>query len=129
MRITLNWEIILYAVILVLAITTRFVDLGARVMSHDESLHTYYSWRLYEYGEFSHTPLMHGPVLFHMVALNYFLFGDSDFTARIYPATLGVLMVMYPLLLRRWLGRTGALIASVMMLISPMVHVSQSVYP
>ncbi len=116
-----NWEIVLYTVILVLALVTRFADLGARVMSHDESLHTYYSWRLYEYGEFSHTPLMHGPVLFHMTALSYFLFGDNDFTARIYPATLGVLMVLYPGLLRRWLGRTGALIASVLMLISPMI--------
>jgi predicted membrane-bound mannosyltransferase/DNA-binding beta-propeller fold protein YncE len=118
---TLNWYFVAYALILVLAITTRFVDLGARVMSHDESLHTYYSWRLYEFGEFSHTPLMHGPVLFHMVALSYFLFGDSDFTARIYPATLGVLMVLYPFLLRRWLGRTGALIASALLLISPQI--------
>ncbi len=118
---SLNWEIIVYTLILVLALVTRFVDLGARVMSHDESLHTYYSWRLYEYGEFSHTPLMHGPVLFHMVALNYFLFGDNDFTARIYPAVLGILMVMYPLLLRRWLGRTGAILAAIMLLISPMV--------
>jgi predicted membrane-bound mannosyltransferase len=108
-------------VILLLALTTRYADLGARVMSHDESLHTYYSWRLYEFGEFSHTPLMHGPVLFHMTALSYFLFGDSDFTARLYPATLGVLMVLYPLLLRRWLGRVGALLTSVMLLISPMV--------
>jgi DNA-binding beta-propeller fold protein YncE len=117
----LDWEMIAYAAIFLLALITRFADLGARVMSHDESLHTYYSWRLFEYGEFAHTPLMHGPVLFHMTALSYFLFGVSDFTARIYPATLGVLMVLFPVLLRRWLGRSGALIASVMLLISPMV--------
>ncbi|MCC6800888.1 MAG: hypothetical protein IT325_12295, partial [Anaerolineae bacterium] len=80
---TLNWEVIAYAAILVLALVTRFVDLGTRVMSHDESLHTYYSWRLYEFGEFQHTPLMHGPLLFHMTALAYFLFGDNDFTARL----------------------------------------------
>ncbi len=115
----LNWEVVAYVAIFALAMVTRFIDLGARVMSHDESLHTYYSWRLYEFGEFNHTPLMHGPLLFHMTALSYFLFGDSDFTSRIYPAFLGVLVVMFPWLLRRWLGRTGALIASVMLLISP----------
>ena len=115
----LNWEVVVYAVIFAVALITRFAELGTRVMSHDESLHTYYSWRLYEYGEFSHTPLMHGPLLFHMTALSYFLFGDNDFTSRIYPALLGVLVVMFPLLLRRWLGRTGAVIASVMLLISP----------
>lgn len=118
---TLNWEAIAYAVILVLAVITRFVDLGARVMSHDESLHTYYSWRLYEFGEFNHTPLMHGPVIFHMNALFYFLFGDTDFTARIYTAVLGVLIVMFPLLFRRWLGRVGAVLAAIMLLISPQI--------
>ncbi|MBN1200710.1 MAG: TIGR03663 family protein [Anaerolineae bacterium] len=117
----LDWEIIAYVLILVVALITRFVDLGARVMSHDESLHTYYSWRLYKFGEFQHTPLMHGPLLFHMTALSYFLFGDSDFTARIYPAAVGVLVVMYPLLFRRWLGRAGAVITSVLLLISPML--------
>lgn len=115
----LNWEAIAYAVILALALLTRLVDLGTRVMSHDESLHTYYSWRLYEFGEFQHTPLMHGPLLFHMTALSYFLFGDTDFTSRLYPALLGVAIVMFPLLFRRWLGRLGALAASVMLLISP----------
>ncbi len=120
-RYTLNWEAIAYTAILALALITRFVDLGARVMSHDESLHTYYSWRLFEYGEFSHTPLMHGPVIFHANALFYYLFGDSDFTARIYAALLGVLVVMFPLLFRRWLGRTGAVLASVMLLISPQI--------
>ncbi|MBI5957950.1 MAG: TIGR03663 family protein, partial [Chloroflexi bacterium] len=118
---SVKWEYVAYAAILVLALMTRFIGLGDRVMSHDESLHTYYSWRLYEFGEFSHTPLMHGPVLFHMVALSYFMFGDSDFTARLYPAVLGILMVFYPVLLRRWIGRVGALLASVMMLISPMI--------
>ena len=120
----LNWEAIAYAAILALALLTRLVDLGTRVMSHDESLHTYYSWRLYEFGEFQHTPLMHGPLLFHMTALSYFLFGDNDFTARLYPALLGVAIVMFPALFRRWLGRLGALAASVMLLISPQPFLS-----
>jgi predicted membrane-bound mannosyltransferase/DNA-binding beta-propeller fold protein YncE len=117
----LNWETIIYIVILLLAIFTRFYLLGDRVMSHDESLHTKFSWDLYTNGVFQHTPLMHGPILFHVTALNYFLFGDNDFTARIYPAVLGVLMVMFPLLFRRWIGRWGAILASVMFLISPLI--------
>ena len=118
---SVNWEVVAYTVLLVLAILTRFVNLGARVMSHDESLHTYYSWRLETAGDFQHTPLMHGPILFHVTALMYFLFGDSDFTARIYPALLGVILVMMPILFRRWLGRWGALLASVMFLVSPLL--------
>ncbi len=118
---TVNWEAVIYTTIFVLAILTRFVNLGARVISHDESLHTYYSWKLATQGDYQHTPLMHGPILFHVTALSFLLFGDNDFTARIYTAVLGVIMVMMPLLFRRWLGRKGALLASVMILVSPLL--------
>ncbi|MBL8156485.1 MAG: TIGR03663 family protein, partial [Anaerolineae bacterium] len=120
-RLQLNWETWVYIAILLLAIFTRFYILGDRTISHDESLHTKFSWDLYRNGVFVHTPLMHGPILFHMTALNYFLFGDNDFTARIYPAVLGVLMVMFPVLFRRWLGRWGAILASILFLISPLI--------
>lgn len=118
---TLNWVVIAWAALFVLAVATRFYDLGARVMSHDESLHTYYSWELYDFGKFEHTPLMHGPVLFHAVAFFYFLFGPSDFSARLYPAILGVGMVMFPLLFQRWMGRLASILAGVGLLISPMI--------
>ncbi|MBL8131258.1 MAG: TIGR03663 family protein [Anaerolineae bacterium] len=116
-----DWFTAAYVLLAALAIFTRFYALGDRVMSHDESLHTYYSWRLAEAGDFQHTPLMHGPILFHVTAFFYFLFGDNDFTSRIYPAALGVLMVLSPLLFRRWIGRYGALLASIMILISPLL--------
>ncbi|GAB4481209.1 MAG: hypothetical protein Kow00124_28720 [Anaerolineae bacterium] len=117
----LDREHLLYLVILVLAILSRFWDLGLRVMSHDESLHTRFSWNLYVGDGFAHTPMMHGPLLFHMTALNYLLFGDNDFTGRIYTAVIGVIVVMMPYFMRRWLGRSGALFASVGLLISPMI--------
>ena len=119
--VTINWEIVAYIVILAIALVTRFAGLGDRVMSHDESLHTYYSWRLMEAGDFQHTPLMHGPILFHVTAFFYFIFGANDFTARIYPALIGALMVLVPLLFRRWIGRYGALLASIMFLVSPLL--------
>lgn len=121
LRVSLNWEIAAYVIILLLAVFTRFFILDQRVMSHDESLHTRFAYNLYNEGHFQHTPLMHGPVLFHATALSYFLFGDSDFSGRIYTAVLGVLMVMFPMLLRRWLGKWGAVLASLMILISPLL--------
>ncbi len=119
---TLNWEAIYYVTLFAAAVLTRFVNLGDRVMSHDESLHTTYSYNLYKKGDFAHTPLMHGPVLFHMTALMYFFFGDNDFSARLYPAILGVILVFFPkLLFERWLGRRGAMVSSLLLLISPMI--------
>ena len=116
---TLNWEAITYIAIFAMAVFTRFFMLGERAMSHDESLHTRYSYNLAVDGNFQHTPLMHGPVLFHFTALFYFLFGANDFTSRLYTAILGIAVVIMPLLFRRWLGKWGALLASIMLLISP----------
>src|SRR5512143_1172 len=90
--VSLDVEKTLYILFFVLAILTRFWALGDRGMSHDESLHTYYSWNLFKGGGFSHTPLMHGPFLFHINALIYSLLGASDFTARISVAVFGVVL-------------------------------------
>jgi predicted membrane-bound mannosyltransferase/DNA-binding beta-propeller fold protein YncE len=117
----LDWEKALYILLIVLALATRLWGLGDRVQSHDESIHTKYSWHLYTGQGFSHHPLMHGPFLFHVTALSYFLFGDNDFSARVPVALMGVLIVAFPYLLRRWLGRKGALVASFFLLISPSI--------
>lgn len=117
----LNWEKALYGVLIIVALTTRLWGLGVRVQSHDESLHTKYSWNLYVGQGFQHTPLMHGPFLFHATALSYFLFGDNDFTARLAVALMGVAVVAFPYLVRRWIGRLGALVASFFLLISPSI--------
>ncbi len=119
--VALDAEKVAYLIIFTLAVLTRFWDLGVRVMSHDESLHVRYAWNLYRGQGFSHTPLMHGPLLFHMTALSYLLFGDNDFTGRIYTAVVGVIVVIFPYLLRRWLGRIGALATSSLLLISPLI--------
>jgi predicted membrane-bound mannosyltransferase len=112
-------EVIIFIVLIFLAVFTRFYNLEARVMSHDESLHTQFSWYLVEGRGFKHDPLMHGPFQMHMVALSYFLFGDSDATARFPAAFAGVLAVLMVLLFRKWLGKWGTLAATAMMVFSP----------
>ena len=117
----LDWEKALYIAIFALAALTRFWDLGARAISHDESLHALYAWNIYQGVGYSHTPLMHGMLRFLLDALSFALFGVDDFTVRIPAALSGVLLVMSPVLLRRWLGRRGALVTSAFLLISPML--------
>lgn len=118
---TLDFWKIAAIVIFVLAIASRFYALGDRAVSHDEMTHAKFSWNLYSGRGFRHDPLMHGPLLFEATALIYFIFGVSDFTARIYAASVGVALVMTPWLLRKWLGKHGALFASTMLLISPAI--------
>ncbi len=117
----IDWEKAIYFAFIILAVVTRFWALGSRVMSHDESLHTQFSYQFYNGDGYSHTPLMHGPFLFHITAVSYWLFGDGDFAARIPVAIFGVILVAIPYLLRRWIGRIGALFASFVFLISPYI--------
>jgi len=117
----LNWETVFYLLLIVLAITTRFWDLGARAISHDESWHANWSWKLYAGQGYKHDPASHGPFLFEANALIHLLFGVNSYTARIVPALFGVILVALPYLFRKWLGRTGALITSLLFLISPSI--------
>lgn len=112
-------EIAIFAVIILLAVVTRFYDLETRVMSHDESLHTYFSWLLSRGQGYEHSPMMHGPFQFHIIALSYFLFGASDFTSRIPAVLFSIGTVWMVWHWRRYLGTWGALIAGFLLVISP----------
>jgi uncharacterized protein (TIGR03663 family) len=115
----LTVEVALYGLFLVLAVLSRFWDLGRRALHHDESLHAQFSWLLATGRGYIHDPLMHGPFLFHANALAYLLFGANDATSRIVPALTGCVLVLIPWLMRDAIGRWGALFASFLLLISP----------
>jgi uncharacterized protein (TIGR03663 family) len=116
---TLSWETLLFLAIISLVIITRFYDLESRVMSHDETSHVYFSWRLYRGEGYQHDPITHGPLQFHLIALSYFLFGPSDFSARIPVVLANILTVAFLWNYRRYLGRAGTLAAAFLFLISP----------
>ena len=112
-------EKFIFAVILVMALVTRFYNLDARVMSHDETSHTYFSWLFYQGNGYAHDPVTHGPLQFHLVAFSYFLFGDSDASARVPAALFSLATVAFMWMYRRYFGRAGALIAALLLTISP----------
>jgi len=115
----LTGELLIFSLIILSANITRLYDLGARVFSHDENLHVFFSW-LYAIGKgYQYSPLMHGPLQFHILALTYILFGASDFTARFPHAIASILTILLLWKWRRYLGRSGTLVAAGLMLISP----------
>jgi len=115
----LNWEKIAWITLILIAFVLRVYDVGARTISHDESLHTVYSYNLYNGTGFRHDPLMHGPLLFHVTALSYFIFGPSDFSARFPVVLLGVGVVAMLWWARPWLGKLGAFLTATMLTFSP----------
>jgi predicted membrane-bound mannosyltransferase/sugar lactone lactonase YvrE len=104
---------------MLVALVMRLWNLGDMALHHDESLHATYSWYLYEGRGYEHNPLMHGPFLFHSAAAVFFLFGDSDMTARLLPALFGTVLVGMPYLLRKQIGMPAVIIAAVLLMFSP----------
>jgi uncharacterized protein (TIGR03663 family) len=115
----LPWEIAYYVGLVVIAFLLRMHDLGVRAIHHDESLHALYSWRLFQGQGYVHDPMMHGPFQFHANALMFFLFGDSDVTARLAAVLCGTGLVVLAYPLRGELGRWGAMAAATLFAFAP----------
>jgi uncharacterized protein (TIGR03663 family) len=117
-----NWETALFVAIFVLGALLRFWDLGSRALHHDESIHAVHSWYILSgKGIYRQDPTYHGPFLYYSEAMAYFLFGATSYAARIMPAIFGTILVTTPMLLKRHLGRVGALAAAFMIAISPSI--------
>lgn len=59
------------------------------------------------------------PLLYHLNTFLFALFEGGDGWARVVPALFGVALALVPLLLRRYLGRWGALGTGVLLAVSP----------
>jgi predicted membrane-bound mannosyltransferase/sugar lactone lactonase YvrE len=116
----INLYHILVVLIIILTIFSRLTGLGTRVMSHDEVNHVVPAFDLFSGRGYRHDPVTHGPFQFPLMALSYFLFGDSDFTSRLPHALFSIATVLFILLLyKRYLGKYGAIAAAVFFMISP----------
>ena len=115
-------EIAAYVFLVIVALGTRMWDVGGRSLHYDEVLHAWYSWLYAEGSAYNHTPLTHGPFLFHVAAATFKIFGSSsDVLARFVPALFGTALVAVPYFLRKELSRPGALTAAVMLTASPSI--------
>lgn len=122
--------------VILLATILRFWDLGAKPLHHDESMHAFFSLTFARNpASYQYDPLLHGPFQFHaegfifmviLAAERIFGVGGAagnpwinDATARILPAIFGIGIVVLPLGLRRQLGHIGALVAALLLAVSP----------
>jgi predicted membrane-bound mannosyltransferase/DNA-binding beta-propeller fold protein YncE len=115
-----NLENVIALILLLLAVGTRLYGLGDRGISHDEVNHFVPSYDLAQGRGFRFDPMTHGPLQMHLIALSFVTLGDNDFTARLPAALFSIATVGIALFLfRRYLGRSGALVAGLFFLISP----------
>ena len=116
--------LVCFVVLIIFAFVFRYWDLDQRAMHHDESLHALYSWYISSsegfFGNgYNHDPMMHGPLQIELTALIFRLFGDNEYSARILYVLCGSFMVIIPYFLRSRLSDLGAVIAAIMLAVSP----------
>jgi 4-amino-4-deoxy-L-arabinose transferase-like glycosyltransferase len=118
---TLNVELLAWATVAVLAAALRLIDLRALPLGPAESLH---ARAALEFSRGVVSPDWGGDLTSALAALSLRLFGDTATAVRIVPALLGVGAVLAMALYRPLVGRGAALIAAVLLAISPVAVVT-----
>ena len=117
------WQTWLWIALLLVAAILRLTDLGSAPLDSAEAAQALAAYRsahllppqMVEL--FPTTPP--SPFLYHLNTLLFALFDGGDGLARLVPALAGVLLVLTPLLLRRYLGPWGALGMGLLLALSP----------
>jgi uncharacterized protein (TIGR03663 family) len=103
-----------------LAAAFRLVALGARPLHHDEGTNAIFLLRLLDEGSYRYDPAnYHGPLPYYMSGLALAALGRTNEALRIVPAILGAGMAPLAWILRRELGRAGAVAAGILLALSP----------
>ena len=115
---TVNLEAALYGLLFLLAAVMRLWGLGDRPLQEVEASQALSAWRFYR-GDAQGLIPGYSPPLLYGQLLSFIVWGVNDFTVRIWPALAGALVAISPALLRRQLGRWGALGAIILATFSP----------
>jgi hypothetical protein len=112
----IKYESVLYLIAFILAAALRFIQLGALPLSDAEA-----EWALqaFHVAQGAHPLLGSQPIYILPTSTLFFLFGDSNFLARIIPALTGVALIFVPYLFRERLKPVPALILALFLALDP----------
>ena len=120
-RVVAPWltgEVALYVLLGVIALGLRLLSLGERPLDAVEANQALSAWQFVSGQEMGGLGY-YSPLMFLGNVLTFTLFDASSFSARLVPVLFGMVLVITPVLYRRFLGRWGALLGSVFLAISP----------
>lgn len=110
------------ALLIFVGILLRFYHLDLRAMHHDESLHALYSKYYFTSPStlfYKYDPMIHGPLLYHIVPYFYWIFDISNWSARLLPALLGSFFLFVPFLYKNFLGSFLTILLTAILALSP----------
>lgn len=114
-------------IITAVAAFLRFYDLALKPLHHDEGVNGFFLTNLVRDGVYKYDPAnYHGPTLYYIALPFVELFGLKTIPIRVSVAIFGVLTVVLAFYLKRYIGRTGSLLAALFLALSPgMVFISR----
>ena len=114
----LSVEVSLWVLLFIVALALRLLRLDAAPLNTTEAQDALAAWRFAQ-GDGAPSDTGYSPVLFSGQWLTFLLVTANDWTARLLPALAGTFLVLTPSLLRKPLGRVGALLTAVLLTLSP----------
>ncbi|MBM4054295.1 MAG: TIGR03663 family protein [Planctomycetes bacterium] len=112
--------IIAFFVPILIASLFRFWDIDLRPLHSDEGVNSFFLRNLFERNHYRYDPAnYHGPFLYYIGLLPFYVLGLTDFSFRLMPVLFGIMVVaiLYPL--RKRIGKMGLLTAGLLIAISP----------
>jgi 4-amino-4-deoxy-L-arabinose transferase-like glycosyltransferase len=114
----LTVETAVWGLVLLLALGLRLLRLDVAPLSAGEAQGALAAWR-FAGGQGAPTATNFSPILFSGQWLTFLFFGANELSARLLPALAGSALALAPALLRRHIGRSGALLAGALLALSP----------
>ena len=111
------------------AVAFRVIDLPLKPLHSDEGVNGWYSLRLWWTGYYHYQASdYHGPMMYYVNLVLFWLFGASDTTLRLGTAMVGALGVASLALYRRSMGAVGVAAAAILLAVLPVdVYFSRTV--
>ena len=106
-------------IVLIVGIAARQLLLGPAPFHPDEAIHAFFAQG---FDTYHYDPVYHGPLLYHLVAGVFGIFGAYDFTARLVPSVLGIgllALILFPM--RRFASNKAAIAGAALVAISPSI--------
>ncbi len=112
--------LITFFVPIFIASLIRFWDVDLRPLHSDEGVNSTFLLNLYNNNYYHYDPSnYHGPFLYYIGLIPFYILGISDFSFRLMPILFGIMVValLYPL--RRRIGKMGLLTTGLLIAVSP----------
>lgn len=110
--------VLVLLVIAISALILRAYMLEERPFHFDEAIEGLISFDLYKTGVYTYSPSTHGPSLYYLTYIPFYVIGDSDSSARIVPVIFGMLLLPLIYLLKKEIG-PGYLASMIFVAVSP----------